>query len=101
MKVFIGWDSREDIAYQVCRESLARNSSIELNIKPIKQSDLREKNLYWREHDPLSSTEFSFTRFLTPYLAGYEMTLTGMEPDPMLNILPATFSALTAQISGS
>jgi len=29
------------------------------------------------------------------------MTLTGMEPDPMLNILPATFSALTAQISGS
>ena len=72
MKVFIGWDSREDIAYQVCRESLARNSTIELNIKPIKQSDLREKNLYWREHDPLSSTEFSFTRFLTPYLAGYE-----------------------------
>ena len=33
--------------------------------------------------------------------SGYEMTLTGMEPDPMLNILPATFSALTAQISGS
>lgn len=33
--------------------------------------------------------------------SGYEMTLTGMEPDAMLNILPATFSALTAQISGS
>jgi lipopolysaccharide biosynthesis glycosyltransferase len=27
--------------------------------------------LYTREADPLSSTEFSFTRFLTPYLAGY------------------------------
>ena len=33
--------------------------------------------------------------------SGYEMTLTGMEPDPMLNIAAATFSALTAQISGS
>ena len=33
--------------------------------------------------------------------SGYEMTLTGMEPDPMLNIAAATFSALAAQISGS
>ena len=33
--------------------------------------------------------------------SGYEMTLTGMEPDAMLNILPATFSASTNQISGS
>ncbi len=32
---------------------------------------------------------------------GYEMTLTGMEPSPMLNILPATFTALTTQITGS
>jgi len=72
MKIFIGWDSREDIAYQVCRESLARNSSEWLDIKPIKQQEMRERNLYWREHDPLSSTEFSFTRFLVPYLAGYE-----------------------------
>ena len=71
MKVFIGYDNREDIAYQVCRESLARNSSIWLDIKPIKIQDMRERNLYWRENDPLSSTEFSFTRFLTPYLAGY------------------------------
>ena len=33
--------------------------------------------------------------------SGYEMTLTGMEPDAMLNILAATFTALTAQIGGS
>ena len=71
MKVFIGWDSREDIAYQVCRKSLLKHSSIPLDIQPIKQSELRERGLYTREFDPLSSTEFSFTRFLTPYLAGY------------------------------
>jgi hypothetical protein len=72
MKIFIGWDSREDIAYQVCRESLIKHSSIPLDIVPLKQSELRERNLYWRDRDPLSSTEFSFTRFLVPYLAGYK-----------------------------
>lgn len=71
MKVFIGYDPREETAYQVCRESLARQSSTLLNIQPIKQSEMRKKNLYWREKDALSSTEFSFTRFLVPYLAGY------------------------------
>ena len=71
LRVFIGWDSREDIAYQVCRKSILRHASIPVDIQPIKQSELREHNLYWREFDPFSSTEFSFTRFLTPYLAGY------------------------------
>lgn len=72
LKIFVGWDSREDIAYQVCRASLLKHTSLELDIVPIKQKHMREKNLYWREHDPLSSTEFTFTRFLVPYLAGYK-----------------------------
>jgi len=72
VKVFIGYDPREESAYQVCRESLARQSSILLGIHPIKQSEMREKNLYWREKDALSSTEFTFTRFLVPHLMGYE-----------------------------
>ena len=72
MKIFIGWDKREDIAFKVCQESLARHSSEYLSITPIKQHEMRERNLYWREPDPLSSTDFTFTRFLTPYLAGYK-----------------------------
>lgn len=71
LRVFVGWDSREDIAYQVCKRSLEMHSSIPLEIIPIKQSELRSRGLYWRAPDALSSTEFSFTRFLTPYLAGY------------------------------
>ncbi len=57
---------------QVCRVSLLKHTSVELDIVPIKQKHMREKNLFWREHDPLSSTEFTFTRFLVPYLAGYK-----------------------------
>jgi hypothetical protein len=33
--------------------------------------------------------------------SGYEMTLTGMEPDPMLLIVSTTFTPLAAQIAGS
>ena len=71
LRIYVGWDSREDIAYQVCKRSLEQHSSIPLQVIPIKQDDLRTRGLYWRGPDALSSTEFSFTRFLTPYLAGY------------------------------
>lgn len=70
-RVFVGYDSREDIAYRVCRRSLLRRSSIPLEIIPIVQDELRSAGLYWREREPTESTEFSFTRFLTPHLAGY------------------------------
>ena len=71
LRVFVGWDSREDIAYQVCKRSLLQNSSIPVQIIPIRQSELRAREIYSRTADSLSSTEFSFTRFLTPFLAGY------------------------------
>uniref|UniRef100_A0ACD5Y1B4 Uncharacterized protein n=1 Tax=Avena sativa TaxID=4498 RepID=A0ACD5Y1B4_AVESA len=70
-RVFVGYDSREDIAYRVCRRSLLRRSSVPLEVIPIVQQELRDAGLYWRERGPTESTEFSFTRFLTPHLAGY------------------------------
>lgn len=71
-KIFIGYDPREDLAYEVCRYSLLKRSSIPLEIHPIKQCELREKGIYWRERGKLESTEFSFSRFLTPFLANFE-----------------------------
>lgn len=71
LRIFIGWDSREDIAFQVCRQSILAHSSIPVQIIPIRQRDMRNRGLYWRPPDSLSSTEFSFTRFLTPYLARF------------------------------
>ncbi|MCR9257293.1 MAG: glycosyltransferase [Alphaproteobacteria bacterium] len=72
LRVFIGWDSREEEAYDVCVSSLRRHASVPLDIVPLKQQDLREQGLYTRPEDKLSSTEFSFTRFLTPYMANFE-----------------------------
>lgn len=72
MKIYVGYDSREDIAWQVCRHSLLRSASVPIKIYPLKQQTLRELGLYDRPADAQSSTEFSLTRFLTPYLAAYE-----------------------------
>lgn len=70
--VYVGWDSREDIAYQVCRSSLIRHASGPVDVMPLKQDALRESGLYYREGDPLASTEFTYTRFLVPALTGYQ-----------------------------
>lgn len=35
-------------------------------------SDLIVQDIYYREQDPLSSTEFTYTRFLVPYLNQYK-----------------------------
>lgn len=72
LKVFIGFDSREPEAYEVAKYSVLRHSSIELEVFPLVVEDLRKRGFYWRETDPLASTEFTYTRFLAPYLAGFE-----------------------------
>lgn len=71
-KVFIGYDSREDIAYQVARRSLLRHSGPEVTVHPIRQPVVRELGLYTRPIDANATTEFSLTRFLTPYLAAQQ-----------------------------
>jgi lipopolysaccharide biosynthesis glycosyltransferase len=66
----IGWDATEISAYNVAQYSLLRHSSIDLPTQPIMDEPLRARGLYWREPDPLASTTFAYTRFLTPALSG-------------------------------
>jgi lipopolysaccharide biosynthesis glycosyltransferase len=71
-KIFIGWDRREDIAYQVAKKSIEDRASIPVEIIPLKQHELRDTGIYTRPTDKLASTEFTFTRYLVPYLADYK-----------------------------
>ena len=72
LKIYVGYDSREDIAWQVCRQSLLRHAGLELPVYPLRQTSLRELGLYTRPADARASTEFSISRFLTPYLAAHD-----------------------------
>ena len=69
---FIGYDSKEDIAYRVCKNSLLSKSSLNINVLALKLHELVAKNFYKRDIDPLASTEFTYTRFLVPALMKYK-----------------------------
>jgi lipopolysaccharide biosynthesis glycosyltransferase len=71
LKIYIGYDSREDIAYRVAEASI-RQYNTNIEILPVIQSDLINQGIYYREPDTLASTEFTITRFLTPYLSDYK-----------------------------
>jgi lipopolysaccharide biosynthesis glycosyltransferase len=70
MKIFVGYDTREDITYQVCEHSIKQHQP-NAEVLPLKMKELREAGLYTRPIDPLSTTEFTFSRFLIPYMTNY------------------------------
>lgn len=70
IKVFIGYDAREAAAFSVLSHSIHARSSQPVSIAPLMLSQLI--GIYSRERHPLQTTDFSFTRFLTPYLCGYQ-----------------------------
>lgn len=88
MKIYIGWDYRDDTAYKVCEASLRKHSSIPLEIVCLREKALRDKKLYWRTYrvDEVGqmwddrdgkpfSTQFSFTRFAVPMLENFDSEL--------------------------
>jgi lipopolysaccharide biosynthesis glycosyltransferase len=70
-KVFVGYTSYQDVVYQVCKHSIEKQSQ-DVQCFPIIQSALRDLGIYTRPVDKNGTTEFSITRFLTPWLAGYK-----------------------------
>jgi lipopolysaccharide biosynthesis glycosyltransferase len=83
MKVFVGYDTREDIAYQVCKHSIISKQP-NADVQPLKQQELRDAGWYTRPVDKLASTEFTFTRFLIPELTNFEGWALFMDCDMIL-----------------
>ena len=69
-RIFIGFDSKEVVAYHVPAQSIIEHASTPVAFSPIVLSHLQ--GLFTRERNALQSTEFSFSRFMVPYLSGYE-----------------------------
>ncbi len=67
--VFIGYDSREVVAFNVLAHSICARASLPVAIIPVKLSQLGD--IFNRERHSLQSTDFAFSRFLTPYLSEY------------------------------
>jgi len=82
INIFIGYDSKEKIAYHVLSESILRNSTKPVSITPIYLPNIKDDFL--RERNILSSTEFSFSRFIIPHLMNYQGWALFMDCDMLM-----------------
>ncbi len=82
IRVFIGYDPREAIAFHVLSHSIVSRCSVPVNITPLRLDQLRA--IHARAPDPLASTEFAFTRFLTPRLCGFQGWAVYMDCDMLM-----------------
>jgi lipopolysaccharide biosynthesis glycosyltransferase len=69
-RVFIGFDDTESVAFYTLVSSIERHASGPVIIVPVRLHQLR--GIHSRPRDSKQSTEFSMTRFLTPFLSDYE-----------------------------
>ena len=68
--MFIGYDPHERAAVNVLADSLVQQSSLPLAITPIVTRQLAPQ--FQRQRNPNQSTEFSFSRFLVPWLMEFQ-----------------------------
>jgi hypothetical protein len=80
LRVYVGYDAREQEAWRVCAASLARRTTVPITVHTLDDRELRTRGLFWRPWRPEGrvmideidgrpfSTAFAFTRFLVPTL---------------------------------
>lgn len=84
-KIYIGWDRKNVLAYEVCAESIMQHAKCDLELIPLQEWKLRKDKLYWRSYiidtdgqmvdradNSRFSTEFAFSRFIVPALNEYK-----------------------------
>ena len=72
LDVYIGHDSRMPEVAAVAAFSLRQRASIPVRVHLLDLAQLQADGVYTREVDPKASTEFTYSRFLTPHLNGFE-----------------------------
>jgi hypothetical protein len=73
LRVFIGYEPRQPLAYNVLQHSIVRHSSKPVSITPLilGQLPIKRKGL----------TEFTYTRFLVPHLCDYTRSALFLDAD--------------------
>lgn len=79
IRLFIGYDDREAVAYHALVSSVLNRSSVPVAFVPLVRRQLTD-----RPRPPLASTDFSDTRFLVPKLCGYRGWAIFMDCDQLM-----------------
>lgn len=99
LMVFVGYDTREKIAFEVLKYSIEKYTSSDVKIIPLYHQELRRQGMFQRpwlteantgnridlmDGRPFS-TEFSHTRFLVPHIMKYKGWALFMDCDMIFN----------------
>jgi lipopolysaccharide biosynthesis glycosyltransferase len=82
IRVFIGYSRAAPVASSVAALSINRRASRPVSITHLALNQLQ--GIYTRPHHGMQSTDFSFSRFLTPYLCGFEGWAIFMDDDMLV-----------------
>lgn len=69
LRIFVGYDPREAVAFHVCANSIIRHASVPVSIQPLALNTMQK--FYGEQHTD-GSNQFIYSRFLVPYLCGFE-----------------------------
>lgn len=76
MRIFIGYDTRQPLAFSVLSASIAQHASVAVSITPLTLKSLPVKRR--------GLTDFTYSRFLVPYLCGYKGTSLFLDADMLV-----------------
>jgi hypothetical protein len=74
LTIFVGRDTREVDEYRTCYFSIRKHVSQPVDIRPLCINQLIAQGAYRRPRDELTSTEFTYTPFMAPYLTDFTGT---------------------------
>lgn len=86
LRIFIGYDEREDAAFRVLAHSIWARTTVPTAIIPLNRKHLEQVGLHHRARGPLDSTDFSITRFLVPKLCSYHGHAVFMDCDMLCRV---------------
>ncbi len=81
IRIFLGWDARESVAYHVCVQSILAKASRPVAIYPLA---LHLFSKEYQEHHDDGSNAFTYSRFLIPWLCHWNGYAIFMEADMLM-----------------
>ncbi len=82
MRIFIGYDESEVVAYHVLCQSILKHASFPVSITPLARHHI--EHIHDRRRGPHDSTDFAITRFLVPALCYYQGQAIFMDCDMLV-----------------
>lgn len=80
--IFLGYDKRAPIGHHICEQSIMKQSSQPVTITPLYLPSL--KSIFTRERYPDQLTDFTYSRFMVPFLCGYKGCAIFMDGNDMM-----------------